>query len=499
MEKKKKKKGKEKASRQPSRPPIVVVLGHIDHGKTTLLDSIRQSNTAAKEEGGITQKIGAHQIEIKEEKGKRVLTFIDTPGHEAFAKMRGRGAHVADVAVLVVAADDGVMPQTKEALAHAQTAGIPIVVAINKSDLKGANPDRVKKQLAKEGLVVEGQGGDVPSVVVSAKNGKGIVELLEMIGLVADLKGVKGDPTAPLSATIIESLLSPRRGPLATLVIEEGTLRVGDQIFAGEVSGKVKALFDEKGKRVKEAPPGFPVEVLGFAEVPPVGEAVEGAKGTRGPVKKEADFDKGASLPSESASQDLNVVLRADTQGSLEAVAAALAKVKVGERGVHCLLSGVGQIVDSDIYLAQSGKGIAIGFNVGASSSSKRLAADLGVGLRSFTIIYDLLETVEKILKGVEETERAEIKGEGEVLKRFSLHSGDVVIGVRVLVGKIKYRDKIKITRVVEGEEEELQQGRVRGLKLGKEDIQQAKEGDEVGVLLKPQYDAKKGDKITVV
>jgi len=504
---------------QETRPPVVVVLGHIDHGKTALLDRIRQTRIAAKEAGGITQRIGAYQVEVKESgsgggeeqarpRAIRKITFIDTPGHAAFAKMRARGARVADIAVLVVAADDGVMSQTKEAIAHARAAKIPIIVAINKVDLKNINLERVKGQLVKEGIVPEDQGGDVPVVAVSAKTGQGVSELLEMIGLVGDLLELRAKPDAPLSGVVIESSLSPQQGPLATLIIMEGTLRVGEEICVGRTIGKVRALIGDCGQRLKEALPGMPVVVLGLPDVVPVGVTVtEGSArglsrlrraGSLGAGRRRS-FDGPTARQSVSSETNLNVVLRADTQGSLEAVSAALAGLVVGGKRPTVLMAGVGQVTDSDIYLAQSAGGVVLGFNVGGSASVRKLADDLGVGLRFFTIIYELLEAVEKLLKGVSALEKAEIKGEGAVIQTFTLHSGDVVLGVRVVAGKIKYRDKVKVLRG-EGEEcEEIGRGQVRGLKIGEKEVSKAEEGDETGVLIKPQVAARKGDRIVVV
>jgi translation initiation factor IF-2 len=492
------------------RAPVVVVLGHIDHGKTTLLDYIRRSKVATKEAGGITQSIGAYQIELgvkvpgdsgagKNRKSHqapqhpstsptRKITFIDTPGHEAFAKMRARGAKVADVAVLVVAANDGVMPQTKEAIAHAKTAGVPIVVALNKIDLPDVNIAKIEGQLVKEGVVPESQGGDVPLVKVSAKSGEGVPELLEMISLVADMLELIDRPSAPLRAVVVESRRSARQGPVATVVVKEGPLHVGDAIEAGGVGGKVRALLDYSGKRVKEARPGMPVEILGFSNVAPVGAEVGEPAGGARP-------EKTPGLPTAHSVDSLNVVLRADTQGSLEAVVAAVSKIEDG--GVNILFSGVGQVVDSDIYLAQSAgqHAVVLGFNVGVSASAKKLAEDLGVGVRSFAIIYDLLETIEKLVQGVAALEKAQIKGEGEVIKLFILHSGDKVLGVRVTTGKLRYRDKITLFRG----EDEVHRGRIRGLKVGTGEVAVASEGQEAGVLLKPQFDDPKvGDRVVV-
>jgi translation initiation factor IF-2 len=493
-------KKKKKKNEETRRPPIIVVLGHIDHGKTTLLDCIRETRIAAKEAGGITQNIGAYQIEIGRPdaaaKSGRTLTFIDTPGHAAFAKMRARGARVADVAVLVVAANDGVMPQTKEAIAHAKAAQIPIVVAINKIDLADANPMRVAGQLVKEGLHLESQGGDVPVVEVSAKTGQGVPELLEMVNLVADLLELKSEPKASLEAVVVESTLSPHRGPTATLIVRVGTLGVGDAICAGAIRGKVKALIDERERRLEEVLPGMPAVVLGFSEVPPVGATVVRRSAQSAKSRSEKGGPAVQSVVESSDSQDLNVVLRADTQGGLEAITASLSRMEIEEKRVRILLAGVGQITDSDIYLAQSGRGVVLGFNVGSPASVEKLSDDLGVGLRRFTIIYELLETVEKLLKGVSALEKAKIKGEGEVIRTFALHSGDVVLGVRIEAGKLKYRDKVKVMR---GEEEEVICGQIRGLKIKEDEVTEAKEGSEVGVLIKPQADFRKGDRVIVV
>ncbi|OGC54589.1 hypothetical protein A2797_01745 [candidate division WWE3 bacterium RIFCSPHIGHO2_01_FULL_48_15] len=472
------------------RPPVVVVLGHIDHGKTTLLDYLRKTQVAAKEAGGITQKIGAYQVAVpagRQESGGRKITFIDTPGHEAFSKMRARGAQVADLAVLVVAADDGVKPQTIEAIAHAKAAKIPIIVALNKIDL--ASPQdaiRVKGQLAKENLIAEEQGGNIPVVAVSAKTGQGIPELLEIIGLVADLAELPGNPTGPLSAVVIESLLSSQQGPLATVVIREGTIKVGDKIFAEEVEGKVKALVNDRGERINEGGPGTPLQILGFSLVPAVGSQV-----AREPA---ASVAKEAATKAVSQEANLNLILRADTQGSLEALGAVLSALESGGKGVDLLLSGVGPVVESDIRLASSAAGVILGFNVPVSSSAQKLADDLGVGVRSFSVIYELLETAEKLLAGAKAIEEEEKEPEAEVVATFTLHSGDTVAGVKVLNGKIKYRDRVRIMRG----EEEVHLGRVRGLKVGKDEVSQVHGGQEAGVLIKPLFELKKGDRIVV-
>lgn len=470
------------------RPPVVVVLGHIDHGKTSLLDCIRKTRVAAKEAGGITQSIGAYQVEAD---GKKI-TFIDTPGHEAFSQMRQRGARVADLAVLVVAADDGVKPQTIEAIAHAKAAGIPLVVALNKIDLASSQDlTKTKGQLAKEGVLAEGQGGEVPMMPVSAKTGQGVPELLEMIGLVADMLELKEEKEADLEAIVIESMLSSQQGPLATLVVKKGVLRVGEPIFAGTVSGKVKALINDLGQRVVEVGPGTPGQVLGFESVPAVG-ALVGNRQPAAEVKEGKDSEPVG--PSAEQATSLDVILRADTQGSLEAVAVALGRIKVDNKGVDLLLKSVGPIGDADVRLASTTKGVVLGFNVPIGPSAQKLADDLGVGVRSFSIIYDLLETAEKLISGAQALAEEEKAPEAEVLAVFTLHSGDIVAGVRVLNGKIKYRDRVRVIR----DEEEVHQGKVRGLKTGKDEVSEVKTGKEAGILVKPDFDFKKGDRIVI-
>ena len=490
-----------------TRPPVIVVLGHIDHGKTSLLDAIRKTSVAAKETGGITQKIGAYQV--VEPTGRRI-TFIDTPGHEAFSKMRERGAGVADLAVLVVAANDGVKPQTVEAIAHAKAAEVPLVVAINKVDL--ASPQdltKVKGQLAKEGVVVEDQGGKVPAVAVSAKTGAGVPELLEIIGLSADMLELKAEAGGEPEAVVIESLLSSQQGPLATLIVKRGTFRVADPISAGDVSGKVKALMNDLGQRVAEAGPGDPVQVLGFESVPQVGLPVSTQPATAfSGAPPEAVVNQPSSSPV-TQPEGLNVILRADTQGSLEAAETALANLEAGGKGINFLLKSVGPITDSDARLAAVAKGIILGFNAPIGASAQKLADDLGVGVRSFPIIYELLEVAEKLLAGAQVLEEEKKAPEAEVLATFTLHSGDVVAGVKVLNGKIKYRDRVKVfrgapTREAAGVpteasgEEPVHEGRVRGLKIGKDEVQEAKAGQEAGVLVKPDFEFKKGDRIVV-
>ncbi|MEX0587203.1 MAG: GTP-binding protein, partial [Patescibacteria group bacterium] len=411
--------------------------------------------------------------------------------------------------------NDGVKPQTVEAIAHAKAAEIPLVVAINKVDL--ASPQditKVKGQLVKEGVVVEDQGGESPAVAVSATTGQGVPELLEMIGLVADLLELKSDPAGELEAIVIESSLSSQQGPLATLVVKKGTLKVGDPIFAGAVAGKVKALIDDRSQRLTGANPGDPVQVLGFSAVPAVGATVSSQESVVSSRAEEPSrpTDQLTKQP-DNQTTSLNVILRADTQGSLEAIEAALAGLGTEVKRINPLLKSVGPIADSDIRLAAVSKGVVLGFNVPVGSSAQRLADDLGVGVRSFTIIYELLEVAEKLLSGAQVLEEEKKAPEAEVLATFTLHSGDVVAGVRVLNGKIKYRDRINVFRGAPtreavgvpteasgaGEEGPVHEGRIRGLKVGKDEVQEAKAGQEAGILIKPDFEFKKGDRIVVI
>ncbi|MEX1061569.1 MAG: translation initiation factor IF-2 [Patescibacteria group bacterium] len=469
-----------------SRPPVVVVLGHIDHGKTTLLDFIRKTKVAPGEAGGITQKIGAYQAQA----GGKLLTFIDTPGHAAFSKMRERGAAVADVAILVVAADDGVKPQTVEAIAHAKAADVPLVVALSKMDLAPKEaPLKVKGQLAKEGVVAEEQGGDVPVVAVSAKTGEGVDKLLEVVGLVGDLLELKSNPSSPLEAVVIESILSPKQGPLATVVVKDGTLKVGEEISAGGTAGKVKALLDERGTRLTQAGPGMPVQILGFSAVAPVGAEVHKGTEVTQPAGPAASLTAG-----EAPAEGLNLIVRAESEGSLEALVAAISNLEAEGKRANILLKAVGPVADSDVRLASASSSLILGFNVPVISSAKKLAEDFGVGVRTFKIIYELLEVVEKLLTGYQALEEQKKAPEAEVIAVFKLHSGDIVAGAKILNGKFKYRDRVDVVRAGEV----VAQGKIRGLKVGKDEVTQASGGQEAGILIKPQFEVKKGDRLVI-
>src|ERR671933_1602179 len=394
------------------KPPVVTVMGHVDHGKTSLLDRIRRSNVVSGEAGGITQHIGAYQVRS----GDKKITFIDTPGHEAFTEMRARGARVTDVVVLVVAADDGVMPQTEEAIEHARAAGVPIVVALNKIDVANANPDRVLGQLSERGLMPEVYGGETVTVPVSAKTGEGIDELLENILVVAELEELKANPKAPASGYVIEGERDPGRGPVATLLINRGTLQRGDILLAGSAYGRVRAMFDYTGKRVKEAGPGDPVEILGLSGVPEAGtrfEVVEHERIARDRARqaeaalRRQELAQGGprrtleQLLGEGGLQELNLVIKADAAGSVEALKEALSRLSTDEVRVNIVRSGVGAITDSDVMLGSASGGIVLGFNVRPTNTAKQVAEREKVEIRTYNVIYKALEDIESAMRGM--------------------------------------------------------------------------------------------------
>ncbi|MBK6662614.1 MAG: translation initiation factor IF-2, partial [Thermoflexaceae bacterium] len=407
--------------------------GHVDHGKTSLLDKIRKTRVAAGEAGGITQHVGAYQVE----RDGHTITFIDTPGHAAFTAMRARGAQVTDIAVLVVAADDGVMPQTIEAINHALAAGVPIIVAINKMDLPGANPDRVKQQLTEHNLVVEDYGGDVIAVPVSAAKGTGIDNLLESILLVAEVGELKANPNRPGNAVVIEAELDPGRGPIATVLVKNGTLRQGDAVVAGEISGKVKAMFDYRGHRLKEAGPSTPVVIMGIEAVPEAGERVRvvtDEKLARQMVddrkrKREAaeqrdhahvNLDTLFNEISAGKLKELIIILKADVRGSVEAIKSSLEQLSTSEVKVKIIHGGTGNVSDSDVMLAEASNGIILAFNVKTEPSAAKRADATGVDIRTYSIIYQLLENIEKALAGMyEPVYNVVIDGHAEVRQLF--------------------------------------------------------------------------------
>lgn len=474
------------------RPPVVTILGHVDHGKTSLLDVIRSSNVQAREAGGITQHIGAYQVEVN---GK-AITFLDTPGHEAFAAMRARGAMVTDIAVLVVAADDGVQPQTREAIDHARAAQVPIIVAINKIDLPNANPDYVKQQLADLGLVPEDWGGETICVPVSAKQKIGIDALLESILVVAEMAELKANPRANPRGWVIESRLDRALGPTATLLIQEGTLKVGDTILVGATYGKIRAMYDYKGKPVNRATPAMPVVVAGLKDVPNPGdqfEAVENERIARDLAAQRAqEIQQRAARPIQALSleeiyaqaqagnvQALNVVLKADVQGSIEPIVNSLSKIKVGELGVEFIHQGLGNITESDVMLAIASKAIVIGFNVNVEPAAERLANAEGVDVRTYNVIYRLIEDVQLALAGMLEPQYQDVlQGRAIVRQVFHISRVGDVAGAQVIEGKALRNAKMRILR----NGEVLFEGPVASLKRFTEDVREVLTGFECGI-----------------
>lgn len=472
------------------RPPIVAVMGHVDHGKTSILDFIRKTKVQEGEYGGITQHIGAYQVEH----GNKKITFIDTPGHAAFSNMRARGGKAADIVILVVAADAGVQPQTIEAISHAKASGAEIIVAINKVDLPGADVQKSKQQLAQHNILVEDWGGQILSVEVSAKTGENIDKLLDSILAVAELMELKSNPDEELEATIVESKKDKKRGVNVSAIIRNGTIKVGDEIFASGYNAKVRSLMDDHGKMLKVAGPGTPVEILGFKEVPQVGDLIveEGSELTSLAIDESRQ-----EIIGKDTSRVIAIVLRADTLGTLEAVKGSLAGLvseNVGNTfSIKFLLTSTGEITDSDVMLAQSGDGIVLGFNVGRSASVKKLAEDLGVIVKSYKTIYDLIDDVKDLLEGTAISDEKKIKGRAIISKIFKLPSGDKVLGCKVEAGIIKEGAGIAIYDKNPSElsdlDEPLYRGSVRKLKVEKDDVKSVSKGNECGILLKPQFD----------
>lgn len=460
--------------KQP-RPPIVAVLGHVDHGKTTLLDAVRKTNIASGEAGGITQSIGAWQVTTKE--GKKI-TFIDTPGHEAFRAMRSRGAEVADIVVLVVAADDGVMPQTKESLGYIKETKTPFLVAITKIDLATAQPEKVKNQLLKEGILLEGHGGDVVAIEVSAKTGKGINELLEMIVLLAEMNQITGDVNSPLEAPVIEARLDRRKGVVVHVVLRDGSLSIGDTVSAEGIEAKIRGIFDEYGKPAKEVLPGRPAEILGFSEIPPVGSVLR-PKGIQ--IRKEAKEGK----KTDWESNGLPIVIKTDTQGSLEAITKSLgSKVRI-------LFSGIGDISETDIVNASLAQAVVVGFNVRFSKEMERLAQEEGVIVHAYKIIYELLADVDKWIIEKEEMEKEKILGRAQILAEFG-QGKEKIAGCRVLEGKLTSSARLRLVR----DGEIIAATKPASIKKGKEKIDKVEQNEEFGILFSPQVDFKIGDVI---
>jgi translation initiation factor IF-2 len=484
------------------KPPVVTVMGHVDHGKTSLLDRIRRSNVQSGEAGGITQHIGAYQVKS----GDKKITFIDTPGHEAFTEMRARGAKVTDVVVLVVAADDGVMPQTEEAIEHARAAHVPLVVALNKIDVANANPDRVLGQLSERGLMPEAYGGETVTVPVSAKTGEGIDELLENILIIAELEELKANPKAPASGYVIEGERDPGRGPVATLLLNRGTLHRGDIVLAGTAYGRVRAMFDFKGKRIKEAGPGEPVEILGLSGVPEAGtrfEVMDHERIARDRAKqaeaasRRQELAQGGprrtleELLGEGGLQDLNLVVKADVAGSVEALKEALAKLSTDEVRVNIVRSGVGAVTDSDVMLGSASGGIVLGFNVRPTNTAKQVAERENVEIRTYDVIYKALEDIEAAMRGMlaPETQQRET-GTAEVRATFRIPNVGVVAGCYVTSGEIFRNNRVRVVRdgVVTYE------GNIASLKRFKDDVRSVRAGFECGIGVENFNDVKEGD-----
>lgn len=479
------------------RPPIVAVLGHVDHGKTTLLDTIRKSHVATNEHGGITQHIGAYQISRQTKEGERCISFLDTPGHEAFKKMRSRGVSAADIAILVVASDDSVKPQTLESIAQIHAAGTPIIVAMNKVDLSSANPDKVKQDLAKAGVQVEGFGGDVPMVLVSGKTGTGIEELLDMILLVWDMHGIQSTPNATLEAVVIETKVDKGKGMVATVVVKNGTLLSGSDLFDGSKKiAKIRALSDESGSRKTRVGPGTPVEIAGFTSLPDVGAVLSDtarevmktaqdatAQTSTTPLSTLPDFLKPIDA---DAKESLVIVLKADTSGSLEAILSSLnPKIVVVSRGL-------GDVTEADILFAKSVKAFVIGFHVSVRPSVAKLAETEKVIHRTYAIIYELLDELDDVVAGMKEVLHKERElGVCMVLAEFPFN-GERVAGVKVASGRIARGDTIKIIR----KDVEIGRGKARSVKRGKEDVTKIEVGGECGVLFDKPLAFEVGDVI---
>lgn len=488
-----------------NRPPVVTILGHVDHGKTSLLDAIRQTNVAAGEAGGITQHIGAYQVE----KEGRLITFLDTPGHAAFTAMRARGAQGADIVVLVVAADDGVMPQTREAIAHAKAARVPMIVALNKIDKPNSNPDRVKNQLAELELVPDDWGGNTIVVPVSAKQKQGISDLLASILLVADSTDIRANPQGKVIGTVIEAEVDKSKGVMASLLVQNGTLKNGNVVVAGMAQGRLKAMFDYRGKPVQKAGPSIPVSVLGLSDVPAAGEVfevVENERVAREIVLKRQEARKNQAAAGKMSLEDLfarfkagelkelRLILKADVQGSLEPIVKEineLAKNNSSEIALKVLYSETGNIGENDVMLASASKAILIGFNVQAEVAARRLAEAEGVSIRMYNIIYRLTEDIEKALKGMLQPEFTEkVIGKAHVLAVFPISKLGKIAGCRVVEGELRRNSKARLYR----SGDIVYEGEVSSLKHEKEDVREIRHGLECGLGLKNFHDIQVGD-----
>ena len=495
----------EDESKLVNRAPVVTILGHVDHGKTTLLDAVRETNVAAGEAGGITQHISAYQVEMK----GRTISFLDTPGHAAFTAMRARGAQGADIVILVVAADDGVMPQTKEAIAHAKAARVPIVVALNKIDKANANPERVKQQLAEQELVPDDWGGSTMVIPVSAKQKEGIDDLLEAVLLVADNTDIRANPKGSVIGTVIEAEVDKSKGTVATLLIQNGTLRSGNIVVAGTAYGRLRAMFDYRGKPVKEAGPSTPVGVMGLNDVPSAGDlfrVVTSDKEARDIVNERIEVQKQQAQTSKKASledlfaayqageaRELSLIIKADVQGSLEPIMSEVEKLGKGEIGVNVLYAETGNIGENDIMLASASSAIVIGFNVQADVAARRLAEKEGVSIRLYDIIYRVTEDIEKALKGMLDPVVTEkVIGRAEVLAVFPISKVGKIAGCRVREGELRRNAKVRMYRG----EDLVFEGEMASLKHEKDNVNEIRTGFECGVGLKNFHNIEVGDEL---
>ena len=495
----------EESENEIPRPPVVTVMGHVDHGKTSLLDRIRKANVIAGEAGGITQHIGAYTVNIK----NHAITVIDTPGHEAFTAMRSRGAQITDIAVLVVAADDGVMPQTVEAINHAKAAGVPILVAINKIDKPGADPERVKQELTKYNLVVEEWGGETIAVNVSAKTGEGIESLLEMIIMMSEMEELTADPSREARGSVIESQIKRGKGSVATLLVQQGTLHVGDSIISGTTYGKIRTMIDDKGKRLKKAGPSTPVEISGLSDIPAAGDdfiVLENEKEARQLAEKRKEMQKGERQRRSNVSlddlfsqiqdgniQDVNIIIKADVQGSIEAIKQSLEKLDNEAVRINIIHGAVGAINETDVLLASTSNAIVIGFNVRPDKNAVKLAETEEVDIRLYRVIYDAVEDIKKAMEGMLAPEfREKVMGNAEIREVFKIPSIGTIAGCYITEGKINRNDDVRIIRdgIV------ILEGKIASLRRFKDDVKEVNTGYECGIGIEKYNDLKVGDNI---
>jgi len=496
----------EDASSLTRRPPVVTVMGHVDHGKTSILDAIRQAKVAAGEAGGITQRVGAYQVE----KNGRPITFIDTPGHEAFTAMRARGASITDVAILVVAADDGVMPQTEEAIQHIKAAGVPMIVALNKIDKDNANPDKVKQELSEKGVLIEEYGGDTPLVPVSAKDKRGLDDLLEMILLVTEIADLHANADKPAAGTIIDAHLERGRGAVATVLVQTGTLRVGDIILIGNIFGKVRALLDEDGTRIESAAPGQPAVVTGLPDVPNAGDVfqvMDSERAARAMADSRLVADRRAAVAAapkqrledlyaqmqQADVKDLNLVLKADSHGSAEALKSSITRIQDPKVRIRVVFEGVGNVGESDVNLASASEAMVIAFNVKIDDRAVEAADRLKVEIRNYDVVYHLTEDIERAIKGMyEPTFRQVFEGRAEVKMLIKVPKIGFIAGSQVVEGKLTRNSVGKIFRG----KEQIGETRISGLKRFKDDVREVAQGYECGIELEDFQGFQEGDVI---